>query len=335
MSPNMGVQRGRKGFTLIELLVVIAIIAVLIGLLLPAIQKAREAAARTKCMNNLRQLGLAAIQYHDVNNGFPNNMMQVGDWNVAPPVVGLLPYLEQQALYQQFLTADYSSLGQIGSPFATSLLVLVCPSDNGIPSSAVVQDPSSSNYWAVTSYRANQTGLDCNITNWKDGVMLFPWDGTVQITTVSDGTSNTILFGEVYNFDPNLSQYVTIAATYFGGSWFPANFPFCLLRSVWATVDNNPSLGPFVSGYYPLNSLLPPSPPTDPFSALMAINYRTWAYGSGHPQGANFVFCDGSVHFISNGINNATSLTSSYGSVTLLGSLCTRDGGEVVNAAQY
>src|SRR5262249_54774799 len=116
MSPIQRTQRGRTGFTLIELLVVIAIIAILIGLLLPAVQKVREAANRAKCENNLKQIGLAAVNYHDTNNGFPTASDRTATFS---SFCLLLPYLEQQALYQQFISASYwNNFAQIGSTVA-------------------------------------------------------------------------------------------------------------------------------------------------------------------------------------------------------------------------
>src|SRR5437879_878349 len=96
-------SRRRGGFTLIELLVVIAIIAILIGLLVPAVQKVREAAARAQCQNNLKQLGLAMHNYHGVFKKFPRNYLQVGTnaWEALSANYFLLPYLEQQPLYNQ------------------------------------------------------------------------------------------------------------------------------------------------------------------------------------------------------------------------------------------
>src|SRR5437016_5512017 len=123
----------RRAFTLIELLVVIAIIGVLIGLLLPAVQKVREAANRISCFNNLKQIGLASLEYHDVYNAFPMAANYDRDPNYGSPFVPLLPFLEQQNLYTQFYANPIDYDGK-GSPGATPLRILVCPSDTGFTS---------------------------------------------------------------------------------------------------------------------------------------------------------------------------------------------------------
>src|SRR5947209_7734546 len=151
----MTLPRRRRGFTLIELLVVIAIIALLIGMLLPAVQKVRAAAARTKCLNNLKQLATAAHNYHAERDTFPPGLEF--PWLGDPPRPGgslfvwLLPYLEQGALYQQwdFFNAANNYAGGKASRTASVLRVLVCPSDQ-LPMNPVLQ--GASNWVWISSY---------------------------------------------------------------------------------------------------------------------------------------------------------------------------------------
>jgi prepilin-type N-terminal cleavage/methylation domain-containing protein len=304
----------RNGFTLIELLVVIAIIAVLIGLLLPAVQKVRESANRIQCQNNLKQIGLAAISYHDDYGFFPLAMSS-GDPVFPSPFIPLLPYLDQKGLYKAG-TATSDGFSNIGpdSPGATPLPMLVCPSDYGLPNPAVIQEPGANNFFGMTSYRGNAGALseaDPNVGT--DGVItLAPVQ--VNILMITDGSSNTILFGEYLNADPNWAAYGALFAS--------SDYPFALLTSEW----NGAGMQQFALGCYPLNSTLPPVPS----ETLLFLPYfvaRISAYGSGHPYGANFGLCDGSVRYITNAVANGPS--------GVLSALSTRSGGEATDSTAY
>jgi prepilin-type N-terminal cleavage/methylation domain-containing protein/prepilin-type processing-associated H-X9-DG protein len=324
------VPSSRGGFTLIELLVVIAIIAVLIGLLLPAVQKVREAAARMSCTNNLKQLALACHTYHDANQRFP--------WAYADypnELVALLPFLEQQALYQQLKVAGpfpFMADPTIpGGPCSTALSVLACPSD-ALPSPPTTQTPpvlfGSTAYFGVTSYAGNygalpegdiNLGLDGVFVPQSSGPTALPVSPT-RIMGITDGTSNTILFGERHSTDPNWNVYVAAIGAFFGGDW--TSVTFYDLYSYSLSGDSFD--GPLCSGFYPLNFLLPPCPGGN--CDLNQVGAKGWSFGSGHPGGANFALCDGSVRFLSNAVNNTP---------TLLPALCTRAGGEVVDGSAF
>jgi prepilin-type N-terminal cleavage/methylation domain-containing protein/prepilin-type processing-associated H-X9-DG protein len=307
----------RTGFTLIELLVVIAIIAILIGLLLPAVQKVREAASRGKCLNNLRQLVLAAHNYHDVNEHFPG-AIYLSTVSAMPPTQGysvfvsLLPFLEQQNLYQVWNFTDPRLNGQSStSPAATVLSVLTCPSDL-IPQNPYPAPKPPGSVWGITSYGGNAGSQAYPIPS-DDGIFFAvgpassPVLSPVRIGDVTDGLSNTLLFGERYHWDPNFDALYSAgsggASDKIGGyGW-------------WGSFGTGAVTDVTESAYAPLNYLVPPSPS----NPTLAVNMRINAWGSGHTNGANFALADGSVRFVSNAISQTT-----------LQYLATRAGGEVV-----
>jgi len=299
MPPNL--PRTRRGFTLIELLVVIAIIAVLIGLLLPAVQKVREAAARSTCQNNMKQIGIALQTYHDSVGKFPvgtyNNDNREWGW-----MTRMLPFVEQNAVYTNLIGSgagywwppnDGGGPNGIGadSVARTSATVgnnaaqvviktFICPSDN-LPN-------QKSTLYAKTNYVGNlgtNLASGCNTTTGaaQNGILLFANSDTdtwvVRIGDITDGTSNTAIVGEA-STSPNVTPSNT-------GN---ANFP------VWAGgngggcdgINTVGSTGRLMNSGFVINSTA-----------------NDQSFGSRHPGGANFVFVDGSVKFIPQSVDTA------------------------------
>ncbi len=206
----MNVSRERRGFTLIELLVVIAIIAVLIALLLPAVQAAREAARRAQCVNNLKQLGLAAHNYLSVNNVYPCQSVQnTNQWSWEPSwVAAILPQFEQTPVYNAInFNLPMLELGFISSTSpggsANSTAGLININSLACPSESLTHTPSFGGSWGTTNYAGNYGGpgmiRSCTgiiVPPRGDFFVSSPNQGPVTIASVTDGTSNTAMFSE-------------------------------------------------------------------------------------------------------------------------------------------
>jgi prepilin-type N-terminal cleavage/methylation domain-containing protein/prepilin-type processing-associated H-X9-DG protein len=274
----------RQAFTLIELLVVIAIIAILIALLVPAVQKVREASARTQCINNLKQIGLALHGYHDTYKMLPSGYYPAGSgaltytgWQLQ-----LLPYLDQTPLYTSsyaYLQAnpggtDSSSFPAVGA----TLAVFICPSNTR----PLVENYAGVNY-ELTSYMGVAGTSSANPLS-ADGVLYV--SSQVPFAQITDGTSNTIAVGE----RPCTGdlQYGWGFAPYGTGSGDGDT----VLGTRDTFVASN--LGDSVSN-------VGLQAPLQPQTQGEIDGGHFWSF---HPGGATFLFCDGTVHFLPYAANN-------------------------------
>jgi prepilin-type N-terminal cleavage/methylation domain-containing protein len=293
-------RKNQAGMTLIELLVVIAIIGILVAILLPAVQAAREASRRAACTNNLKQLALAAHNYVDaqgtlpmgtltmvdpaVSASFPDELLPGGQFESFSLFVAMLPALEQQSLVNSynFNRSAYASANMTIA--ATGLNVLWCPSDSGIGGSRTVSEPHADVPAKAKVCYSSYAGC---VGTWYVRLAdptsqatvngMFRLNRGVELAEVADGTSNTILFGERAHgmlSEPDLSDY----------HWWFDGF----------------EADTFFSSLFPMN----PERVIDDLSTQDMGNAYVSSASSYHPGGALFGFVDGSVRFLKDSIDS-------------------------------
>jgi prepilin-type N-terminal cleavage/methylation domain-containing protein/prepilin-type processing-associated H-X9-DG protein len=341
-------RQNRSGMTLIELLVVIAIIGILVAMLLPAIQAAREASWRVRCANNLKQLALAAHNYNNaqgmlpmgtltmvdpaVNASFPDELLPGGQFESMSLFVAMLPALEQQSMFNAYNFSRSAYTAANMTIAATGLSVLWCPSDGRVAGSQTVPEayadvPAS----AKICYSSYAGCVGTWFVRLPDPVSqanlngMFRLNRGVSLAEVSDGSSTTILFGERAHgmlSQPDLSDY----------HWWFDGF----------------ESDTFFSSFFPIN----PERVIDDLETPDMGNAYVSSASSYHPGGAQFAFVDGSVRFLKETINSwpinedlefpigVTLIGSLYqlgptGRIGVYQKLTTLDGGEVLTDGSY
>ena len=305
--PGRSRNRIPCGFTLVELLVVIAIIGILIALLLPAVQAAREAARRSQCTNNLKQFALATHNYHDRLRSFPPGTL-LKQFSSRPRKRGpslfifILNEMEQSALRGQLDLNDplNNEVGGLSSLAAMVLPVLECPSDT--ISRNPVEHGTSGRWHGLTSYGGNggtsghHSFLCTSIPMIADGVFFetgplsnpTPGQSPVRMAGVLDGTSNTLFFGERSHYDDVFDEWAAGAGEQEIGDY-----------GWWHTAGGLAIVDATMTTLAPINYRTDTS---DPEFACQRVS----AFGSFHPGGANFALVDGSVRFVSDTIDFST-----------------------------
>jgi prepilin-type N-terminal cleavage/methylation domain-containing protein/prepilin-type processing-associated H-X9-DG protein len=289
VSTRSGRARPRAGFTLIELLVVIAIIGILIGLLVPAVQKVRESAARTTCTNNMKQIGLGLHALHDARKHFPASKISVPKTSWTPFI---LPYVDQGALFKKYnFTADWTDVRN-QAVVSTPVPVFQCPSAPDAPriDKKYKSKPVCGDYNVMTDVSSKLSLLGVIVpSNDLRGAMV-P-NKTTKLTDIQDGASNTILVAESAGRPDHWNGRTKVDGNLTGGAWAASGGPFGL--------NGTSQDGTIKTGYCSLNC---------------TNDNEVYSF---HKTGANTVFADGSVHFI---VANVP--------IHTMAALVTRSGGE-------
>ncbi|HEX4588337.1 MAG TPA: DUF1559 domain-containing protein [Gemmataceae bacterium] len=304
----------RRGFTLIELLVVIAIIAILIGLLLPAIQKVREAAARAKCQNNLKQMSLATMNYEGLKGVLPGGA--ISQTAYFSPAAQILPFIEQAALYTLF-NPKFGPFDDVNPAAAAQRpLLFTCPSE---------ANPHPETQMGWCNYHANCGTWLYTAHNWdgpfgpppgEDGktepVPGLVYLKAIKLADITDGTSNTAMYAEVanglYDTTPPRSKIAdcyeagTVPSTSAAAARTALNAmnwqTAAIVAGGWRYRGYPWSEGTAWRGWY--NHLLPPNNPCWRPNDWWALISPASSY---HTNGVNICMCDGSVRFVSDNID--------------------------------
>lgn len=339
-------RRKRQGFTLVELLVVIAIIGILIGMLLPAVQQVREAARRTQCGNNLRQLMLANLNYESAHQAFPMGYTVTSNGAGWGWGARILPFIEQNSLFDELgvsrtpldalFSAPPATLTQL---MQTPITTFLCPSDSGFDGNHLLPDsprgrnlfpgnrqPAVSNYKAAAGALAPQIRIGSGSNAFpRDGLGMFMGNNKIGLSEVYDGTSNTIALGEADTLIRRSGTWLGIRS----GNTMSHSSIYYVVSWAGARI-NQPSGAPFP------NSGNSGSPNSNP--GLNTPPGANTGYGSLHAGGgANFCYADGSVRFISQDIDHRPVYSNfGLGDVNQMGlyqQLMCRDDGVPLNSS--
>jgi prepilin-type N-terminal cleavage/methylation domain-containing protein/prepilin-type processing-associated H-X9-DG protein len=310
----------RAGFTLIELLVVIAIIAILIGLLLPAVQKVREAAARIKCQNNLKQIGLGLHNHHDANGTLPKGWDYATSWG---PLAHLLPYIEQDNVYRT-IDLKLPITDAVNTPSQqVTISTFLCPSDkqNPMPSLGAATNYHGNNgNWVVFVIARGLNGSDP-----KPNGVFFTESKGITIQGIPDGSSNTALYSERVLGDGNMGTVSPLEDTFNGPNGAPGQpnsadlaYTWCQSVDVTSPANQFPIFmgAPWGHGQHTYQHIIPPNGRS---CGWLPSLRAAMTPSSRHTGGVNVVFGDGSVRFVRDSIDIPT--------WRAMGS---RDGGEVL-----